>query len=578
MAAKGYFSLFLHSHLPWVMNHGKWPHGSSWLMEAAAECYLPLLEVFGRLAKDGIRPAVTIGITPVLAEMLVHPNFAPEFEEYCEARAKAADEDLAVFKKTGLPRMERLAALLGESYRKTLERFKGEHRRDIVGAFRKLQDAGQLEVITCNATHGYMPLLGRDECVNAQVALGALSYQKRFGKKAAGIWMPECAYRPAYPWKRPVGPGSDAGATARRGVDEFLQERGIRFTIVDTHLLKGGEALGVYRERFRILQDLYPGDTGATAMAQGGSGKPLTSNEAYLMSSTPGKSIDKAVAFFTRDAETSLQVWSGEHGYPGDGAYRDFHKKAFPSGHQYWRVTDPKADLGSKDLYDPEAIPARVASHADHFVSVVSRALAAHQERTGAPGVVAAPFDTELFGHWWHEGPMWLEQVFRALAKTGIQAATGSDYLAARPPETVLRLPEGSWGEGGHHWVWLNPRTEWTWRKVYEAEDKVVRLVQKAGAKPDPEAVPYLTQLVRQLLLLEASDWQFLITTVSAADYSEMRFAEHFGEVERLSAIAGRALEGKKPDPPEEAWYQTVAKRDDLFPEIDLSWWRSTGA
>jgi 1,4-alpha-glucan branching enzyme len=573
--AKGSFVLFLHSHLPWVLNHGKWPHGSSWLMEAAAECYLPLLDVFNRLQADGIQAKATVGITPVLAEMLGHSTFAAEFEEYCLARAKAADEDVETFRRTGYPKMERLARITGDHYREILERFRGPYRRDLLSAFKKLQDSGAIEIITCCATHGYMPLLGRDECVNAQVALGQAAYTRRFGRPARGIWMPECAYRPAYAWKRPVGPGSEADPAPRRGVDELLHDRDIRFTIVDTHLLKGGEASGVYKDRFAILKELYPGDSGSSPIPAGPPGKALSPQDAHFMSSNKEK--DSAVAFFTRDADTSLQVWSGEHGYPGDGVYRDFHKKAFPSGHQYWRVTNPKADLGSKELYEPDVIAGRTRTHAEHFVNVVSRTLADHLAKTGTPGVVAAPFDTELFGHWWFEGPQFLEQVYRVMAKSDVTPATGSEYLTASPPEVVLRLPEGSWGEGGHHWVWLNPRNEWTWRKIYEAEDKVVGLIQKVGASVPPKLEPYLKQLARELLLLESSDWQFLITTVAAADYSEMRFARHFEDLERLHVICARMLDGTEPDAAEQEWFREVAKRDSLFEEIDLGWWRATG-
>jgi len=207
---------------------------------------------------------------------------------------------------------------------------------------------------------------------------------------------------------------------------------------------------------------------------------------------------------------------------------------------------------------------------------VISRALTAYQEKHGEAGVIAAPFDTELFGHWWHEGPLWIEQVFRVLAKSDIRPLSGSELLEARPPEQVLRLPEGSWGEGGHHWVWLNPRTDWTWKKIYEAEDKVVSLIQKTGGKPPAAAKRYVEQLARTLLLLEASDWQFLITTVSAADYSEMRFAQHFDEIERLLGICARAIEGKAPDAEEQAWFDELAERDSLFEEIDLTWWTKT--
>ncbi|HTD80672.1 MAG TPA: 1,4-alpha-glucan branching protein domain-containing protein, partial [Thermoplasmata archaeon] len=209
--------------------------------------------------------------------------------------------------------------------------------------------------------------------------------------------------------------------------------------------------------------------------------------------------------------------------------------------------------------------------HAEHFVETVRRTLQSHREATGRPGVVVAPFDTELFGHWWFEGPRWLEAVLRGLQGN---VATASEHLLQSPPSTVIRLPEGSWGQGGHHWVWLNPDTTWYWDLVYRAEDAFAEALH-AASRPRGTTLRILKQLARELLLLESSDWPFLITTVSARDYSEARVKLHAATFDRLLSVLGTAKAGSLPAT-DGAWLAEVEARDPVFAEVDLSWWSGT--
>jgi len=565
---RGYFALVLHSHLPYVLSHGNWPHGTDWLVEAAAETYIPLLNVFRRLASEGLSPQVTVGLTPILTEQLADERFRQEFVTYVHLKQAAAQNDEAEFTRRGEAPMADLAHFWWRYYEDIERDFLERYHSDIVGAFRQLQDEGHIEIMTSAASHGYLPLLGRDTSVQGQVNLGVASYRRHYGRDPSGIWLPECAYRPRYEWQHPVGEDRPA-AELRKGIEEFVAEAGLEYFIVDSHLLAGGEALGVYIDRFEALRRLWE-------QSQQGVVREATERtlyRAYLASSTGEPS--KSPAVFARDTRTAVQVWSGEHGYPGDFWYLEFHKKHFPGGLRYWRVTERESDLGSKAPYEPERVPERLREQADHFVEVLRGVILEQAEKQESP-VVCAPYDAELLGHWWFEGPEWLYQVLKRVAQDDVvRPITCREYLKVAPAKELVRLPEGSWGQGGFHWVWLNEWTEWTWRHIYESEDRLAAILEQAPAEPEGELSRVLNQLVRELLLLQSSDWQFLITTWSARDYAENRFTMHFEDFQALAAVAEKLLSGEQLNAADQGLLETLEQRDEIFPDVDLADWRS---
>ncbi len=565
----GYFTFVLHSHLPYVIGHGRWPHGMDWLNEAAAESYIPLLQVFNRLAAEGCPTGVTLGITPILAEMLASPVFRREFKDYLDDKIQAAREDLATFNRLGEGHFASLAQRWDTHFQELKRVFTEDFKEDLLGVCRRLMDAGMLEVITSAATHGYLPLLGRDTAVQAQVKQGVATYRRHFGRDPKGFWLPECAYRPRYRWAPPLA--DVAGEPVlRKGVEEFLSENGLRYFFIDSHLLKGGRAIGVYKDRFEALERLW--SRFAAQYQERPEEAEKSPYQVYLASSAP--ETKRPVAVFTRDPKTGLQVWSGEWGYPGDGNYLDFHKKRFPGGLRYWQVTSAKADLADKAPYHPEWVEARIHEQADHFVSLVTGILTEFRADHGRPGMVVAPYDTELIGHWWSEGPEWLYQVLHRLHAGGqVRLAACGELLEEAAPRAVISLPEGSWGEGGYHWIWLNEMNDWTWRHIYPAEQEMEELARLWASDPDPRLQDLLKQCGRSLFLLESSDWQFLISTYSARDYSELRLVVHHDDFRRLAAIT-RRYAGDRALPPEDwNFLEFCRERDDIFPDLDPQWW-----
>ncbi|WP_148882708.1 1,4-alpha-glucan branching protein [Thermococcus aciditolerans] len=495
---KGYFTFVLHTHLPYVRKHGKWPFGEEWLYEAMSETYLPLLMEFERLLSSGVRFQLVINITPVLAEQLADDYIKAEFERYLTRKIETTEEDL----KSGKYDERAVKASL-DHFRKVYD-YWGAINGDIVGKFREFQDAGYIEVITSAATHGYLPLLGREEAIRAQLANGIATYEKHFGRRPMGIWLPECAYRPAGEWELP-----DGRKVKRQGMEKFLEEFGIEYFFVESNLIDEGPVTKGYGEI-----PLYEGEKS-------------TLRPYWIKGSR--------VAVFARNRETGHQVWSAHYGYPGDFWYREFHRKAEKSGGQYWRVTGKNVDLGEKEFYDPEKAMERVEEHARHFVWLVDELLRGYEEKFGERGIIVSPYDTELFGHWWFEGVKWLGRVLELMAEGGIVTTTLSSYLDNYTGERYeIELPEGSWGANADHSTWWNEETEWTWGHVYRAEERMVSLASAYYGR-DRTADRILEQLARELLILEASDWGFLITTGQAREYGKRRILVHSRDFHRLA-------------------------------------------
>ncbi|MFN3413590.1 MAG: 1,4-alpha-glucan branching protein domain-containing protein, partial [Thermoanaerobaculum sp.] len=319
------------------------------------------------------------------------------------------------------------------------------------------------------------------------------------------VWLPECAYRPAGAFRHPV---TGFFEPFRPGLETLLEEAGFSWTVLDSHLLLGGKPVVSSASQQLIVET-------------------ATSPSLYH----PALIARSQVAAFFRDPHTSLQVWSREHGYPGEERYLDFHKRHWPSGLKLWRVTHPKADLADKLPYDPEAIAQAVDSHAHHFLEVVASLADANG------GVVVAPFDTELFGHWWFEGVAFLEKVLeKAETHPLVQPTTLSQKLSEENPMPV-ELPEGSWGEGGDHRVWVNSETEPFWRELDSLENQTWHALAQGSGHDG-----FRSAQAHELLLALASDWPFLVTTQAARDYAERRFALHVQRLRELITEASGTL------------------------------------
>ena len=482
-----------------------------------------------------------------------------KLNQYLNHKIQAAQSDVIYFSETNDEYLLGLAYWylnLFEETKTTLnDRFKG----DIIGAFKQLQNEGYIEIMTSTATHAYLPLLDQESSVYGQIKTGIESHKRIFETQPTVMWLPECAYRPQI----------KAGDTVlHRGFEEFLAEQGIKVFFTETHTITGGKPVGVaagdvigpggeIKNRYVVPT---PNDSPK---------RRTTTYNAYYVTSYPQQqnAQHSGVAVIGRNNNSGQQVWSNEWGYPGDFDYREFHKKAGTSGLQYWRVTGDDVTLDKKDYYHPDWAKYKTDQHAEHYAHLIWDLLRENHHETGDYGVVASIYNTELFGHWWFEGVEWLGKIIQHIVDNAdINMTTVTEYITEHPPQDVLALPESSWGLGGNHFTWDNGETNWMWQLIHEAERRMEILVENFQNPTDDERY-VLNQTARELLLMQSSDWQSLITTNQAREYASQRFHQHLERFNKLADSldikqANRALA-------EELW-----ELDKVFPQIDYTWFQ----
>ncbi len=518
----GYLAIVLHAHLPFV-RHPEDPTvmEEQWLYEAVTGTYLPLLQVFEGLVHDGVPFRVTVSLSAPLIAMLTDDLLKVRCAQHLDRLIELAEKE--VERTRPEPYYQRLAQMYLDRFQSLRHTWRS-HDGNLVAAFRRLQDAGAVEVITSTATHAFFPLLDRNwAAFRAQVHTAADLYERHFGRRSRGMWLGECGYVP--------------------GVDEILREAAVRFFFVDTH--------GIELADRRPVHGVYA---------------PL-----YCRS---------GVAAFGRDPESSRQVWSAQEGYPGDPHYRDFYRDigfdlpmdyigpyVHPDGHRmytgikYHAITHRQ--LHDKWVYDPDIARRRAGEHAADFRGNRERQVAALAAGMGRPPLGVRPSDAERYGHWWYEGPLFLNDLFRQLHfdQQAIEPITPGDYLERHPTNQVATPSLSSWGQGGYGAYWCDESNAWIYRHLHVAGERMVELAHRF---PDAGGVTRraLNQAARELLLLQASDWPFIMKTGTTVSYATRRVNEHILRFTRLyeDLRAGRV---------DADWLADVEGKDNIFPHVD---------
>jgi 1,4-alpha-glucan branching enzyme len=519
------FVLQLHSHLPWVLNHGDWPHGSDWLAEATIETYLPLIEKMRWLQHDNVWAPITLGITPVLANQLGHPSYPAIFEKWVANKLANLEEEGKQFTARGEEGLGFVCGWTAANMAKYRDLYR-EINGDILGEFRKFADAGRIEITGSAATHGFLPLLGRDESIKFQLQLGRREHERIFGRTPVGCWLPECAYRPGG-WWEPLPRAQNRGV--RHGIEHEVRAAGFQYVTLDAPLVTGRD-------------------------------KERTAYRAYQIRQEDGQGHVYALA---RDQRTAAQIWSADGGYPGDGAYLEFHKTHHNGGLKLWRITGRNVDLGQKHPYWPEVAQNKVEEHARHFATLLG-SIAREQNAYGTT-VIMAPFDTELFGHWWAEGPEFLNKLYRELQHVNLRPVMASQHLKDNPNAPVIPVEPGSWGAHADWSTWVGPKVAYMWRRLWPLENAFWEIAGRALG--DPAAHTSLEQAARTLLLAQSSDWPFIVTMAEAADYGDHRFHSHCADLElMLELMQAGFVSGDFSAADAKA--AELKTRDDCFPEI----------
>lgn len=515
-----YHALILHAHLPFVRHpeHENFLE-EDWLYEAVFESYLPLLRILRGLKTDGIPACLTVTLTPTLCAMLQDPLLQSRCVRYLERGVEFCKQQsfLAPDNQKGM------VGFYENRYREALEFYVQELGCDIIGAFAQLQVEGVIEIITCAATHGFLPLMqNHPEAVRAQILIGRDSYREAFGRDPLGIWLPECAYC--------------------NGLDVILAEANIKWFILDAH----GVVLGNPIPRFAIFAPYF----------------------------TPA-----GPACFGRDRDSSRQVWSAREGYPGDPAYRDFYRdlgQEVPieqlaeiygeathrryTGVKPFRITGATAN---KEIYCRDWAMGAADAHASDFLRSRIEQLRDLAGRMPVDPILVSPFDAELFGHWWYEGPEFLNFYLRKAAcdQDVYHLTTPSRFLAEHQTQQILVPSASSWGNKGYWEVWLNDNNSWIYPHLHAAARRMTEMARQHLTTDDATIKRVLAQLARELLLAQSSDWAFLMKTGTAREYAERRTRDHLLRFMRLYEM----LQKQSVEEDTLARYETT---DNLFPSI----------
>jgi 1,4-alpha-glucan branching enzyme len=554
----GYFSLILHAHLPFV-RHPEYPEflEEDWLFEAITEVYLPLIFIFQQLHEAGAVPRITMNVSPPLCEMLVDPLLEERYTRHLENLLELAHKE-EHRTRTGARQFTDAAKMYVENLSMSLHLWNDRYKRNLINAFRELQDEGVLELITCGATHGFLPLISTEESRRAQIEIAVANYKKHFGRQPRGIWLPECAYEP--------------------GVEHMLKAAGIEYFVADTHAILYGDP----RPRFGVH---------APVMCENG------------------------VTVFARDMETSRQVWSDVVGYPGHPLYREFYRDIgwdapieFVKPHlhadgarrhlglKYHRITGKGVPLHAKLPYRPGLAREKAAENAAHFIQ--ERIAQAHKLRKtfeGRPPLVVSPYDAELYGHWWFEGPQFLDFVFRQFHfdQKEIAPATPGDFLDSDLSIQVQQPTGSSWGENGYYSVWLNDKNAWMYPYQHDAERKMTELADrfavsgfefgvsgsadtKPGTRNSELEVRILNQISRELLLAQSSDWAFQIHKGTTVEYASRRFRSHIHRFDLLYEMLSTMPVSNGISQGQQDLLNEIESRDTIFREIDHTVYRSS--
>lgn len=523
MSTKGYVSFVLHAHLPFIHHPESDDYlEEEWLFEAISETYIPLLRNFKKLVDEKVNFRITMSLTPPLLSMLANELLQKKYIHYLKKHIELCEKE--VKRTTYDSRLNELSKYYLNRYSDDLHIFKNIYNCNLINGFKHFQDLGVLEIITCGATHGYFPILYVNEnTIRAQIAVGVQTYEKYLGRKPRGIWLPECGYVPE--------------------ADKYLKEFGIEYIITESH--------GI----------LYADPT------------PIYGTFAPIISPT-------GVVAFGRDMESSRQVWSSINGYPGDFNYREFYRDIgydvdyeyikpyiahdgvrVNTGIKYYRITGKNCP---KDYYNLQWAQDSVEKQAGHFFDSRQKQITDIAPYMHVPPIVLCPYDAELYGHWWYEGPDWLYILFKKIHydKCNFELITPGEYID-KYPEIQMSTPcRSSWGANGYSEVWLNQTNDYAHRHLHKAGDRMVELAHLFPNEQNELKRFALNQCARELLLAQSSDWLFIITNGTMVDYAKKRIKDHIGRFTKLYYQI-------KDDKIDKNLLDEIYRKDKIFEDID---------
>ncbi len=514
----GELAFILHAHLPYVKKNEKNSLEEDWFFQALLECYLPLLHVMEEASKDDPENAkLTLSLSPTLLSLLESKELKNKFPEWIETRIYFLSK-LSIEKKIA-------SEFLLKNIKKYFK-FWDECSGDLINKFKLLSQKGCIDIITCAATHGYLPILRENpKTVTGQIKTAIRHHRNIFDSSPLGIWLPECAYY--------------------ENLDTILSDCGIRYAVLDGH--------GILNAKPRPRYGVYA---------------PICTK--------------KGVAFFGRDSQATLPVWSSREGYPGDSDYREFHKDLGweiplsnlkekgistnrPLGLKFYKITDNSIPLAEKELYVESLAIKKAEEHAEKYLFQRTLQLKNLNISSKFKPILIAPFDAELFGHWWYEGPIFIRNLFKKSTQYSVKLTNLREILSKTPRIQICEPSPSSWGQGGYHNYWLNEKNSWIVPEITKAGLAFTSIISQVNK--DELGLRVLKQAARELLLCQSSDWSFILRAGTTTELAKDRIEKHVKRFWQLIKI----LEDKSSIDIDFLNY--IEEEDKIFSDINLEDW-----
>ncbi len=531
--------IHLHTHMPFVMNHDMWPHGVDWLSEVVFESYLPILELIQHLQREDIRPSLSFDFSPVLLEQLSHSKAFSLFEAYAKRQIEQTEKDLHKFSVIpeacyNIP----IGEFWNSFYKKQLRNLYELNNGSIIEEFRIAEQKGLIEHMSCGLTHAYLPLLSIEQSTYMQIAGSTLIHEQYFARKPKAIFLPECGYSPAL-----------QGSQREYYLEEIILAQSLHMIILDQqHSLK-------------YLENPLP-----TVKNLEESLRPLSPVR------LKNRFNDESLYVLIRHKTASDKVWSEMSGFPKHPSYLDFYKREYDSTLRYWKVTNHSEHLQEKLPYTRTEAIMQAQLDAKNYVKYLEQLAVSYKTQMNETGIICLAFDTELFGHWWFEGPEFLGEFIREIHRSEILELKLPSEIPLNDSLDIVHCSSGSWGMNGTDETWRNDETKWLLDKMHKAEQLFEHRMQSIDLH-DQLQIRIMNQALKELLLMQASDWPFLITKNQASDYAKARFTEHHTCFSSLITLYDSVIVGNELTKEEFSLLDMIEHVDDIFQNIHIHQW-----
>ncbi|MDR0684549.1 MAG: DUF1957 domain-containing protein [Spirochaetaceae bacterium] len=477
MTGKNVITIVLNVHLPFARKDSA---GFSFeeipFFATISETLLPLLEVFDRLEADKIPFRLALAVSPVLCHLLTDELSISHYLDYVDRQIDFGAEELRRTKND--PAMHNLAKYYYDNAIERRINFTERYQKNIPRVLARYQKKGRIELLASTATNCFLPFyMDHFEVIRAQIETALASHKKFFKTKPEGIWLSELGYHPK--------------------LSAYLDIYKFRYTIIDTHSA--------------LLANPPP---------KYGSFFPLKTKH--------------GVNLLVKDFYAYRDIMDREQGIPVEGAFRDFFHDAaddlplesiklflgedgtrLSTGYKYFSIGDGE---GRREPYDPALAAEKARNNAEVFlerrISALNCAAGLMHKDLRGDAVGLCVWNADFLGRFWHEGPLFLETVFRrGCQKKEIKFMTPSEYLNSQEESLfqIIKPEYSSSGFNGYAESWVDASNDIFYRHLFHAAERMAELAERfrneTGIKERA-----LKQAAREMLLALSSDWQRLIS------------------------------------------------------------------